>query len=42
MLVVDTLARSLSQEEIPLSVVTGFIGAPLFLGLLALGRVRIK
>jgi iron complex transport system permease protein len=38
MLVVDTLARSLSATEIPLGVLTAVIGAPFFLWLLARGR----
>lgn len=42
MVLVDTLARSVDQTEIPLSVVTGFIGAPLYLILLIVGRVRIR
>ena len=42
MVVVDTLARSLSQMEVPLGVVTGMIGAPLFLLLLAVGKVKIR
>lgn len=31
MMIVDLLARTLNYSEIPLSIVTGFIGAPLFL-----------
>jgi len=34
MLVVDTLARSITSGEIPLGVLTGFIGAPFFLVLI--------
>ena len=35
MLVIDTLARTLSSGEIPLSILTGFIGTPLFILVLA-------
>ena len=31
MMIVDMLARSLAPNEIPLSVITGIIGTPLFL-----------
>ena len=34
MLVIDTLARAISNVEIPLSILTGFVGAPLFAYLL--------
>jgi iron complex transport system permease protein len=34
MAVIDTLARNLSTGELPISILTGFIGAPLFLILL--------
>ncbi len=34
MLVIDTLARTISNVEIPLSILTGFVGAPLFAYLL--------
>lgn len=34
LMAVDTLARSLTRSEIPLSVLTGFIGAPLYVWLL--------
>ncbi|PAK86308.1 iron ABC transporter permease [Rothia dentocariosa] len=42
MMFVDTLARSLTSAEIPLSVLTGFIGTPLFMLLLLIGKVRVK
>ncbi|MDK8100139.1 iron ABC transporter permease [Winkia neuii] len=42
MVVVDTLARSLNQMEVPLGVVTGMIGTPLFLLLLAVGKVKVR
>lgn len=42
LVLVDMAARSLSEGEVPLSVVTGFVGAPLFLGLLLLGRTRVR
>ena len=38
LLVVDDIARSASQAEIPLGVLTAFIGAPFFLWLLARAR----
>lgn len=38
LLVVDTLARSLAGTEIPLGILTAFLGAPVFLWLLAAGR----
>ena len=41
-LVVDTLARTISTTEIPLSIITGFIGAPLYAWLLFHQRVKIK
>ena len=42
LLVVDTLARTISTTEIPLSIITGFIGAPLYAWLLFHQRVKIK
>ena len=42
MLVVDTAARTLSSAEIPLSILTGFIGAPLYIWLLFQQRVRLQ
>lgn len=41
LLLVDTLARSLSAGEIPLSILTGFIGAPLFVYILLKNRVKL-
>ncbi len=38
LLAVDTLARTLASVEIPLGVLTAFIGTPLFLWVLATGR----
>ncbi|UCC14237.1 MAG: iron ABC transporter permease [Gammaproteobacteria bacterium] len=38
MLIVDTLARTIAQTETPLGVLTAFIGAPVFVWLLATGR----
>ncbi len=41
MVLVDTIARSVSASEIPLSILTAIIGAPLFVGLLRkMGGVR--
>ncbi|MBB1078903.1 iron ABC transporter permease [Limosilactobacillus sp. STM2_1] len=42
LLIVDTLARSLSAGEIPLSILTGFIGAPLFIYILIKKKVRLN
>ncbi len=38
LLVVDTLARSIAAVETPLGILTAFVGAPVFLWLLARGR----
>ena len=38
MLLVDTLARSLTATEVPLGILTAIIGAPVFIWLLARGR----
>jgi iron complex transport system permease protein len=38
LLVVDTLARSMAQVEVPLGILTAVIGAPFFVWLLARGR----
>jgi ABC-type cobalamin transport system permease subunit len=38
LLLVDTLARSLSTVETPLGILTALVGAPFFLWLLARGR----
>lgn len=42
MMFIDTLARSLTSAEVPLSVLTGFIGTPLYVALLLFGKVRVK
>lgn len=42
MLFVDTVARTLTTGEIPLSILTGFIGAPLYGWLLFKQRMKIK
>lgn len=42
LLAVDTLARTVSSTEIPLSIITGFIGAPLYAWLLFHQRVKVK
>ena len=41
LLLVDTLARNISTAEIPLSVLTGFIGAPFFIALIFKQRATI-
>lgn len=38
LLLVDTLARTISTTEVPLGILTAFVGAPVFLWLLATGR----
>ena len=38
MLLVDTLARTMSRTEVPLGILTAVIGAPIFIWLLARGR----
>lgn len=38
LLLVDTLARTLATTEVPLGILTAFVGAPFFLYLLARGR----
>ncbi len=38
LLIVDTIARTLAETEIPLGVLTAFVGAPVFVWLLATGR----
>ena len=38
LLVVDTIARTMAETEIPLGVLTAFLGAPVFVWLLATGR----
>ncbi|AEF83782.1 HmuU protein [Treponema primitia ZAS-2] len=41
MVIVDTLARNISGSEIPLSILTGLLGTPLFIWLLLRQRARI-
>lgn len=40
LLIADTLARTLSSMSIPISIITGIVGAPLFVALLAAHRTR--
>ncbi len=42
MLLADTLARTLSEMSIPISIITGLVGAPLFIILLALRRKTLR
>lgn len=42
MLVIDTLARTMSTMEIPLSILTGFVGAPLYAFLLYRQRTKVE
>ncbi|MDR3353873.1 MAG: iron ABC transporter permease [Synergistaceae bacterium] len=42
LIAVDTMARSLSGMEIPLSILTGLVGAPIFILLIARQRVRLR
>ena len=41
LVLVDTIARNLTGSEIPLSIITGVVGAPLFLWLLTFQKARI-
>ena len=41
MLVIDTIARTVTSAEIPLSILTGAIGAPLFIWLLLRTKTRL-
>ena len=38
LLLVDTLARTIAVTETPLGILTAFVGAPVFIWLLATGR----
>ncbi|HPK87878.1 MAG TPA: iron ABC transporter permease, partial [Atribacterota bacterium] len=40
--VIDTLARTVSTVEIPLSILTGFVGAPLFAYLLYKQKTMVQ
>jgi len=42
MIVIDTLSRSISVIELPLSVLTAIIGAPVFISLLKKNRGTLK
>lgn len=42
MLIVDTTCRTVSPDEIPLSIFTGLIGVPLFIWLLVLQKQRVE
>jgi iron complex transport system permease protein len=42
LIVTDTIARSLTGLEIPLSVLTGLIGAPIFIALISGRAVRLR
>ena len=42
LIVIDTIARSLSGIEIPLSILTGLIGAPVFIAMICRQRTRLK
>ena len=42
LIVVDTAARSLSGVEIPLSILTGLVGAPIFITMLYRQRRSVK
>jgi iron complex transport system permease protein len=41
MLLIDTLARTVSSVEVPLSILTGFVGAPLYAFLLYKQKTRL-
>lgn len=42
MLLIDTLARTVTSVEVPLSILTGFVGAPLYALLLYKQRTRLE
>jgi len=42
MLLIDTLARTISSMEVPLSILTGFVGAPLYAFLLYKQKTRLE
>jgi len=42
LLIVDTLARTISTVEVPLSILTGFVGAPLYAFLLYRQKARVE
>jgi iron complex transport system permease protein len=42
MVIIDTLARTLTAAELPISIITGIIGAPFYLYLLLKQRTRIQ
>jgi iron complex transport system permease protein len=42
LIAVDTMARSLSGMEIPLSILTGLVGAPVFILMISRRRIRLK
>jgi iron complex transport system permease protein len=42
MIVVDTLARNITPSEVPLSILTGLLGTPLFVWLLLVRRAKIE
>lgn len=42
MLLIDTLARTVSSVEVPLSILTGFVGAPLYAFLLYKQKTRLE
>ncbi len=42
MIAIDTIARALTTAELPISIITGIIGAPFYFYLLAKGRTAIR
>ena len=42
MVIVDTFARNLTGSEIPLSIITGVLGTPVFIWLLKMQKVRVQ
>jgi iron complex transport system permease protein len=42
MLVIDTLARTLTKAEIPISILTGLIGAPFYFWMLVKQRMKLQ
>jgi len=42
MVAIDTLARALTSVELPLSILTGIIGAPFYIIILARQRMKLS
>ena len=42
MIAIDTMSRSISVIELPLSILTAIVGAPIFISLLRRNRKNLK